>query len=345
MCQRWGAVVGLALAIPVALAQDSRPATQPAGPLRPGFERGPHFNEQIKTYTFDPDVRVHINVPGDFDDAKPTRLVFFALPNGNTIEQTIGRQREEGLDWHFYIQHIGAQTRRLRELMKDENLVVVYLEAGGRSWPSWRAKHEDNPALIAKLIDSIRTQFDAARTRVALTSHSGGGSLIFGFINHYKELPEWLDRIVWLDADYGYSDAQQHGDKLIHWLKASPKHTLGVYAYDDRRIKVNGKLVVGPTGGTYRKTQKMLERLRKDLDVTQETRPEYNRYRALDGRLDVIVVENPEDKIWHTVLVEKNGFIHALAFATPFEAKAGEFWGPAAYEPWIASGLGIPEAQ
>jgi hypothetical protein len=257
------------------------------------------------------------------------------LPNGNSIAQTIGKQRKPDVDWHFFIQHIGAQTRRLREAISDENLVVAYLEADGRSWPLWRQKHADNGELIAKLIDSVWAHFDRDTSTVSLTAHSGGGSLIFGYLNHVEQIPDWIERIVFLDANYGYSDEQHHGDKLIQWLKRSPRHHLGVVAYDDRRIRVDGKLVVGPTGGTYRKTQRMLERLRADLSFNEEELLPCKRCRALQGRVDIVLIENPDDKILHTVLVEKNGFIHALTFATPCEEKAGQLWDSPTYERWI----------
>lgn len=322
------------MSVIVALLLGSRAS---ADPLL-GFASSPHFDEQVKTYTFEPGVTVHINAPSarTFDTSRPTRLVLYALPNGNSIAQTIGKQHKPDVDWPFFIQHIGAQTRRLREVIGDENLVVAYLEADGRSWPLWRQKHPDNGELIAKLIDSVRAHFDRDTTTVALTCHSGGGSLVFGYLNHVEQIPDWIDRIVFLDANYGYSDEQRHGDKLIAWLRRSPRHYLGVVAYDDRRIRVNGKLVVGPTGGTYRKTQRMLERLlRSDLSLSEEALTKYNRYRGLQGRIDIVLIENPDDKILHTVLVEKNGFIHALTFATPYEDKAGRLWEPANYERWI----------
>ena len=325
---------GIALAGAVCIALIAGPAR---GVQLPGFARSPHFDEQIKTYTFEPGVSVHINAPaaGAYDAGKPTRLVLFALPNGNTTAQTIGKQKKPGVDWHFFIQHIGAQTRRLREVLTDENLVVAYLEADGRSWPRWRRQHANSGELIAKLIDSVRSHFEIDTTTVDLASHSGGGSLIFGYLNHVDEIPDWIGRIITLDANYAYSDEQHHGDKLLAWLRRSDRHCLGVYAYDDRRIRVNGKLVVGPTGGTYRKTQHMLTRFRRDLTFAEESPAAYDRYRALDGRVDIIVLKNPRDKILHTVMVEKNGLIHALTFATKHENQVGRFWGPAAYQKWI----------
>lgn len=312
-------------------------ASVTTGEELPGFERSRHFDEQVRTYTFESGIAVHINAPASaaFDSSKPTRLVLYALPNGNTTAQTIGKQRQPDVDWHFFIQHIGAQTRRLREVVKAENLVVAYLEADTRSWPTWRQKHPDSGPLIERLIESVRAHFKNSSTTVELAAHSGGGSLIFGFLNQVDEIPEYVRRIIFLDANYSYSDEQRHGDKLIKWLRASPQNHLGVYAYDDREVRYEGKLIVGPTGGTYRKTQHMLERFRRDLDFKHTAQAAYDRYQALDGRVDIITLKNPDLKILHTVMVEKNGFIHGLTFGTAHEDKAGKFFEPATYEAWI----------
>jgi len=40
-------------------------------------------------------------------------------------------------------------------------------------------------------------------------------------------------------------------------LKGEPTRRLVVIAYDDRNITLDGKPVVGPTGGTYRATERM----------------------------------------------------------------------------------------
>jgi hypothetical protein len=309
--------------------------------LRPtelaGFTRSPYFEEQVKTYTFEPEVTVHINAPAAsaFDSSKPVQLVIFALPNGNTIAQTIGCQKAADRDWHFYIQHIGAQTRRLREVLTDRNLVVAYVEAGGKSWPAWRGKHEDSSPRIAALVDSIREHFPADTTTVALTAHSGGGGMLFGFINQVEQIPDWIERIVFLDANYSYSEKDRHAEKLEAWLQRSPRHYFGVVAYDDREIEVDGKKVVGPNGGTYRRTQEMIARFGRDLPLEEKTSGAHGSWRGCNGRLDIELFENPENKILHTVLVEKNGFIHALTFGTPHEGHAGELFGPPAYEQWI----------
>ena len=309
------------------------------------FTTSPYFDEQVKTYVFDPNVTVHINAPSAavYDPDLPTRVVVYALPNGNTIAQTIGCEKEPDLDWHFYIQHIGAQTRRLRELLSDTNLVVAYVEAGGRSWPNWRQKTADSGARLVALVDSVRAHFPGDRTTVELTCHSGGGSLIFGYIDQVEQIPDWIERIVFLDANYGYSDQEQHAEKLLTWLQRSPRHYLGVVAYDDRNIEVDGKKVVGPTGGTYRKTQAMVARISHDLPLSEDKLPDRTVWKALDGRLDIELFENPANKILHTVLVERNGFLHALTFGTPAAERAGRLFDAPTYAAWIQSGSALPE--
>ena len=62
-------------------------------------------------------------------------LVVYALPNGNTLEQTLGRKLRNGDDWHFDIQHIAAQTRFLRGAIADRALVVASSKPSRRVGP------------------------------------------------------------------------------------------------------------------------------------------------------------------------------------------------------------------
>lgn len=305
--------------------------------LLPGFTRSPHWGEQIKIYTFEPEAKVHINAPSPqaFDPKKPVRIILYALPNGNTTAQTIGRKMEEGLDWHYDIQHIGAQTRRLREVVSDANLVVAYLEAESRSWPSWRRNHAESGKLIHALIASVTKAFASSAWSLDLAAHSGGGSLIFGYLDSVERIPASIKRIALLDSNYNYSDEAKHGDKLLEWLRRSPEHHLVVIAYDDRNITLDGKRVVGPTGGTYRATHRMLARFEKDLTLERSEEGPLARYQAKNGQVEMILHLNPDNAILHTVLVEKNGFIHALTAGTPDENRAGVFFAPRAYEGWI----------
>src|SRR5438270_474083 len=52
----------------------------------------------------DGNVRLILDAEG-FDAARPTTLVVYAIPNGNSAEQTLGG-KGDGLNWHFDIQHI-----------------------------------------------------------------------------------------------------------------------------------------------------------------------------------------------------------------------------------------------
>ena len=121
------------------------------GAFPAGFAPSGPFGELLRAGTFDPGIRVVINAPpmAAFDRNKSVRLVVYALPNGNTIEWTAGRRIREGEDWHFEIQHIAAQTRLLRELDPSSTVVVAYVEAAGRSWPTWRRKQEGGSGPIA----------------------------------------------------------------------------------------------------------------------------------------------------------------------------------------------------
>src|ERR1043166_2783798 len=54
-----------------------------------GFRESQPFNEQIRETRIDT-VRIVTVASRSFDPAKPTLLIIYALPNGNSIEQTIG---------------------------------------------------------------------------------------------------------------------------------------------------------------------------------------------------------------------------------------------------------------
>ncbi|HPT12433.1 MAG TPA: hypothetical protein PLP69_07380, partial [Bacteroidales bacterium] len=111
----------------------------------PGFKPSGIFDEQQMLIENAPaDTRVLINAPlSGFGEDNHVLLIIFALPNGNTIEQTFGKNLKEGDDWHFNIQHIGAQTRYLRSVLKDKTVVVAYVESRQKSWPAWKAATPD----------------------------------------------------------------------------------------------------------------------------------------------------------------------------------------------------------
>jgi hypothetical protein len=306
----------------------------------PGFQRGAAFDEQVREERDPEGVRMLFNAPSpaSYDSKRPTLLIVYATPNGNTIEQTMGMAPTPGSDWHFDIQHIAAQTRRLREVDTRDNIVLVCAEAEGHSWPTWRQKHPDYGAVIRRLVEAARKRLPGSSVRVALTGHSGGGSFLFGFLNAADTIPDYVERIAFLDANYSYSDADRHGDKLIAWLQGDPGRRLVVIAYDDRKIILNGKLVVSAGGGTYRATHRMLDTFGKQAPLAHSVSGNFDIDAGLRNQSLFFLHRNPENKILHTALVgEMNGYLHAMTLGTPEEAKWGSFGGPRAYTAWIQS--------
>jgi hypothetical protein len=81
--------------------------------------------------------------------------VIYAIPNGNTAEQTLGCQLAEGMDWHFDIQHAASQWRVLRTLEKNRNIVLACVQADCLSWPTWKGQRSHGPQLIRQIIESL----------------------------------------------------------------------------------------------------------------------------------------------------------------------------------------------
>src|SRR4051812_721815 len=104
-----------------------------AGEL-PGFAPAGVFGERVRWVTLESGVRVYLNALGEMDSGRATRVVVYATPNGNTIEQTLGGAKGVGVDWHYDIQHVAAQVRRLREVDLRENVVLVVVQAPRLSW-------------------------------------------------------------------------------------------------------------------------------------------------------------------------------------------------------------------
>jgi hypothetical protein len=154
------------------------------------FITSKHFGEKILNLRFEPEISVHINAPSKetFVPNKKTLLILYALPNGNSIEWTIGKKLKPGDDWHFDIQHIGAQTRFLREHCQYVNIIIAYLMTDGKSWPAWRRKIVDADLIIKSIVNSVVNFFNPLVVKLALSGHSGGGSFIFGFLNSVKKI-------------------------------------------------------------------------------------------------------------------------------------------------------------
>ena len=179
----------------------------------PGFKiSGTYDEQQLVIENSPPSTRILINAPlKGFEKNNQVLLVFYALPNGNTIEQTIGKNLKPGDDWHYNIQHIGAQTRYLRHLLKNKTIVTVYLEARQKSWPAWVANTHDSVNAIKAIVDNIKGIFSQWNPQVALNGHSGGGRFIFSYLNAVQKIPDDVVRIAFLDSDYGYEDSNAGG--------------------------------------------------------------------------------------------------------------------------------------
>ncbi len=307
-----------------------------------GFTVTGQFHEQVRVFNFESGVTATMVAPPeqDFDPLRPTTLIIYALPNGNTTGQTIGKALAPGDDWHFDIQHIGAQTRLLRAAYPDRNLVIAYVENAQKSWPAWRSANTNNPAIVAGIVATLRMAIPGSPPDVCLTGHSGGGSFTFGFINAFDAIPAFITRIAFLDSDYAFGDDPSYGSKLIAWLRGNSDRRLVVIAYDDRNIELNGKKVVSPAGGTYRATYRMVEAFQKEIPLDEKTIGSYTSFTA--PQVEILIHKNPGNKILHTMLVgEFNGFIRAMSDLDP--ARTREDWmkplasleGPRAYTGWI----------
>ena len=210
---------------------------------------------------------------------------------------------------------------------------MSYLENELESWPAWRRKHGD--AAISAIVSAVRTRFPADRTRVVLSAHSGGGSLIFGYLNTLATIPDEIERIAFLDANYAY-ETGRHRDKLTAWLKGSDQHFLTVLAYNDAAALLNGKPFVSASGGTWGRSHQMLHDLEPLLPFEKETKGRTERSTALQGRATFLLTDNPDHKILHTVLVERNGFIESLLAGTRREGAGYSYMGERAYSRFIA---------
>jgi len=312
----------------------------------PGFKAAGAFGEQqMLIENSPPSTRILINAPlKGFGKNDKVLLVFYALPNGNSIEQTFGKMLKEGDDWHFNIQHIGAQTRFLRHLIKKETIVTIYLESGQKSWPAWVAKTNDSVLTVKRMVDNIKGIFSPWHPKVVLNGHSGGGRFIFSYLDAVESIPSDVVRIAFLDSDYGYVDSL-HGPKIQNWLNSGRHNCLSVLAYNDSVVVYNGKQLVSPTGGTWYRSKLMQKYLAQSFNFKTEEDDSLIRKSALKGRVEFILKTNPSNKIYHTTQVERNGFIHSMVSGTRFERRGYAYFGKRAYSDYIGDSIPIPIRQ
>ncbi len=276
-------------------------------------------------------IRVVVDDPyeteGLFDS--PRTLILYALPNGNSIEWTMGKHKTD--DWHFNIQHIDAQIKWLRE-NTSERYTVVYLEAPELSWPAWKESHINYGAMITKVTDSLRSMYPHAR--VFLISHSGGGSFINGLIESREMIPRWIKRIGFIDSNYGYNAAI--GRKIDSWLNSDEDNHLTVFAYNDSIALYEGKPFVSATGGTWYRSKMMITELGENRFLAKtDIQEEIIQYRSKDDQVLILLKQNPTRGIFHTEQVELNGFIHSVLAGEKSESVGYEYFGKRCYDQFI----------
>ncbi len=338
---RWPGV----LAIWACLLSSLQPADRPPLPcFLQGFYTSLPCGEQVLFINPDEEIDALINAPAPqlLNPRRPVCLILYALPNGNSIEQTFGRTMTPDLDWHNDIQHIGAQTRWLRDRITDRNLVLILLQTRQKSWPAWKAAHSDHAQRTVALVDSLRRLFQPLDPRIVLSGHSGGGRFIFSFLDGCAEIPDFVERIVFLDSNYGYE--ARHAPRLLHWLGADSHRTLMTFAYNDSVALLQGKRVVSDTGGTWHRSHRMLRDFSQSISFTTSRDSAFQIHQGMDGRLRFYLKENPNRGIWHTEQVARNGFVHALLAATKGEEQGYAYWGHRIYTDKITPDAPLPIA-
>lgn len=277
--------------------------------------------------------RSAVNVGPGFDLERPTLAIVYATPNGNTLEETLGRRRADGEAFRYDIQHVLAQTRLLRSAMPDTNVVLAVVEEKGLSWPTW-VKHEGRPTARSVLAEPIAFLPSAS---VVWASHSGGGSLVLAAIQE-APIPSEVTTVAFLDSHYAFEEGSGHGRRLAAWLRANEAHRLVAIAYDDRRIRLHGRPVVSKKGGSFRATDRLRDALRHEgFPLSHDHVGPFDRYLAASGRVDLRVHPNRENRILHSALVsDENGFAFAVALGRGARAEAAARFGRprlfAAYE-------------
>ena len=68
----------------------------------------------IDSFRIHTDVKVTIDKPASLPDSKKTIVIFFALPNGNTTDQTMGKKMQPGvMAWVCTVQLKDGSTRTI----------------------------------------------------------------------------------------------------------------------------------------------------------------------------------------------------------------------------------------
>lgn len=309
-----------------------------------------------------PEVEILIDEPETMVPGARTEVILYALPNGTLIDWIVGKKVQQGDHWHMDAHHIAAQTAFLRAHDKKTNYITIYLKTRQKAWKYWHRDHLDiAKETYDKLFADVVALYADYNPSLTISSHSGGGYLIFNYFNVADRINPAIKHLIFLDSVYGYT-TEDHMDRFAEWLKHRD-HSLSVIAYEDATVIFRGKPLVTPTGGGWGRSHQMIADLSKYYtikekvkfvedggDLYPEIRSEKRKFsdetdvstnafmeewRGLKGRISFKLLRNPEGLIWHLVLVEKNGFIDSVLTGTLKEGKGYRFWGPRAYAEYI----------
>lgn len=288
------------------------------------------FPDTTSYWTAD-SMRITIDRPPQ-NNHKSNYVILYALPNGNSTEQTFGRNPQPQDDFRFNIQHIGAQTQFIRKALPQLSITVIYLENHLKSWPAWKRTQPRALEKIKHLVDSLQQAFPK-HTVFHLSGHSGGGSFIFGYLAATPVIPHSIQRISFLDSNYGYEST--YLPKLVDWLKSSNHHHLISFAYNDSIALYKGKRVVSDTGGTWFRSRLMKQQLSDAFSFKTYSRDSLIIYESIQGTIRFYLLNNKDKGIYHTQQVERNGLIHAVLLGTRKENSLYQYYGPRAYQDLI----------
>lgn len=284
--------------------------------------------DSIYSFTLGTDVTVTIDAPA-LKKNKKVILILYALPNGNTTAETMGKKMKPGDDWHFDIQHIRAQTEFIRRKLNNTNVVMAYLENWYKSWPTWKTKHPDYIRLTQHIVDTLYKIIPLKEKIIYLNSHSGGGRFILSYLDGVKHIPAYIKRISFLDSDYGYDSS--YLPKLKQWLRDGKHNYLTVFAYNDSVALYHGKPFVSARGGTWYRSHLMLNQLATWFDFHNTEDDSLIIFKSKDERIQFFFKTNPSRVIYHTEQVGRNGFIHSVLAGTKFDSRGYRYFGKRAY--------------
>lgn len=293
-----------------------------------------YADQDTITIQFSFDIRAVITIPHTLSGKRDTLdVVYFALPNGNTIEQTMGRIPPSDAEWRYGIQHIDAQSRWLRKHAGMNNLITVYLETKQKSWPAWKKEHLITYKEYIRLADStIKAALKAKYFRICLNGHSGGGRFIFSYIDAFNGVPADVNRIAFIDSNYGYELIYK--EPLLKFTQRSG-NVLTVFAYNDSVALLNGERIVSDTGGTWHRSRMMLKDMSDYYTFGRGGDDVVTRYISEKGNIFFFLKSNPDRGIYHTQQVAQNGFIHSLLAGTPHSESGYRYYGERVYEDLI----------